>query len=404
MIDEGLIICHNCAVIVWSILKRPHLFLKKLKNFLKSFPAIIRHFDFRFLLNNFKKIDSRFLDNVFGGIHGACISISDECNFKCIFCFEHSDKYSMDLGQNRKKCMDFNTYKQLINDLSMLGIENICLAGSGEPFMHERIMDVVKYARKKKIAVYITTNGLLIDESQVKELVDLCVKEIYFSVEAASDETFSKITGSKPDNFSKILKTIRKMVEYKKRKNVDTPWITITNVITSLNYHEVVEMVKLATRLEVNAVGFHRMFFCSRRKPFLEDATLKPQEIAKLSRLLIEAMYIAKNGKINNNISFFVRLLNRGSLAEQLSYVPRIVGITREIVVLADGTVLILHFPKPIGKINGERFSKLWFSPTYCLMRAKAKPIIEKYKQFHCMSWCRGCKKEFILEEEAKAI
>ena len=99
------------------------------------------------------------------------IDLTDRCNLNCVGCWCHSDF----LGKSKLKKFDdlpYELVKKLIEDLHKLGIKEIMLSGSGEPFMYPRIMDVITLIKKKGIKLNIVTNFTLLNKEKIKKLLN----------------------------------------------------------------------------------------------------------------------------------------------------------------------------------------------------------------------------------------
>jgi hypothetical protein len=94
-----------------------------------------------------------------------------------------------------------------------------------------------------------------------------------------------------------------------------------------------------------------------------------------------------------------MKLLEEGYLVQEARYISRIKEAVNDLFVFADGTITLLDYPGAIGCIKGGSFFNIWFSPAYCLLRMKAKKI-RYHKKLECISFCRGCDKKSIIEQD----
>ena len=79
------------------------------------------------------------------------IELTNFCNLKCIMCNQVYMK-------REKGFMEEELFKKIVDEC----IENkagIRLIGLGEPFLHKKIIDFVKYVKNKKGNLNITNNG-----------------------------------------------------------------------------------------------------------------------------------------------------------------------------------------------------------------------------------------------------
>jgi len=101
------------------------------------------------------------------------------CNLKCTMC-----PHSLDGGFGEQGIMDFDIFKKVIDEGAGEGLKSIKLNIRGEPLLHPRLADMVRYAKTKGIIeVMFNTNGLLLDKAKTKALIeageDLSTEELY---------------------------------------------------------------------------------------------------------------------------------------------------------------------------------------------------------------------------------
>lgn len=108
------------------------------------------------------------------------VKITDYCPFGCKFCYMSSTL--------KGKHADLETIKKTFDLLSDLNVFEVALGG-GEPTLHPKITEIIKYGCKKNLTMNLTTYNSKIFKN--KELFDLFVKRkissIGFSVNKVSD-------------------------------------------------------------------------------------------------------------------------------------------------------------------------------------------------------------------------
>lgn len=113
--------------------------------------------------------------------------INSECNLRCSFC----DIWKWD------QSLSFDVIKETINSMGRIGIPALIVSG-GEPMLHEDILKVGQYAKSKKIVTTLNTNGLLINVSNVKDVIDSfdIVKVSMHGVEEANVKLIKQVEKS----------------------------------------------------------------------------------------------------------------------------------------------------------------------------------------------------------------
>ena len=111
-------------------------------------------------------------------------------------------------------------YKKFIQDSTKLGLEEVGLYTTGEPFLTKNIHEYIRIAKDAGVKyVYITTNGSLATEDKLVKAITAGLDSIKFSVNAGSRETYKLTHGS--DDFDKVIENIMFVSNYRKSNNID---------------------------------------------------------------------------------------------------------------------------------------------------------------------------------------
>ena len=152
----------------------------------------------------------------------ACIEVSYLCNAKCIFCkrWEIAPKKA-------KEELSTSELIKLVKNLKSLGIRHINFSG-GEPLLKKDIFKIAQYAKSLGINTMVNTNGLLIDESNIKDVVK-SFNRITVSIDTLNEEKYKLIRGV--PGLKKSLHAIDLIAKYKKPR--------VKLVLTAENLDEV---------------------------------------------------------------------------------------------------------------------------------------------------------------------
>jgi len=139
------------------------------------------------------------------------IELTTICNSSCIICPHSSIK--------RKKIMDFNLFKKIIDEASKYDIKNIFPTLYGEPFLDNNLLKALRYIREKipKSKIRLISNGSVMNDKQVDEVVkEHLIDNIDFSLDAINPETYNFVR--KGLNYEitikKIMNFLKKNKEY----------------------------------------------------------------------------------------------------------------------------------------------------------------------------------------------
>lgn len=149
--------------------------------------------------------DRRLTDSHGRVIHDLRVSVTDRCNYKCVYCRtgEFGAQYP-ELG--------IDEYLRLIKLFVNLGIEKVRLTG-GEPLLRNGLIELIqelaslRTLKGETLDLALTTNGHLLDKL-AKPLIDAGLDRVTVSMDAVDAPTFERITRV-PGSFRKVLAGIR---------------------------------------------------------------------------------------------------------------------------------------------------------------------------------------------------
>jgi cyclic pyranopterin phosphate synthase len=139
------------------------------------------------------------------------VSITDRCNYKCVYCRTGSE------GAQFAE-LPLQDYLRIIRVFVSLGIQKVRLTG-GEPLLRKNIVELVQElaalrcasetdgALDKKLDLAITTNGHLL-AGMAAPLARAGLSRITVSMDAVDPATFARITRV-PGSFEKVLAGVR---------------------------------------------------------------------------------------------------------------------------------------------------------------------------------------------------
>ena len=147
-------------------------------------------------------------DNYGREINYLRISLTENCNLKCIYCLP--EDFSPKLCEDDKVLSTEDVLKITESGVE-LGINKVRLTG-GEPLLRKDIVEIVRGISLQGIKeIYLTTNGVLLAE-KAKALKEAGLCGINVSLDTLDKELFKKIT--RGGNLSKVLAGIEKAKEY----------------------------------------------------------------------------------------------------------------------------------------------------------------------------------------------
>jgi mycofactocin radical SAM maturase len=110
--------------------------------------------------------------------------------------------------------------------------------GGGEPFLRDDFLDILRYAHSRGLTTCVSTNGTLLDEVLVDELLRIPPVYLQVSLDGACRETNDRIRG--PGTFTRILAGIELLSER------GYPDLSLNMVVTRTNVGEIGDFDRLA--------------------------------------------------------------------------------------------------------------------------------------------------------------
>jgi len=165
----------------------------------------------------------------------------DRCNQSCVFCARnkimHPDiPYSVNTGGK----MDEDIIDKVIEQTTMHGLYSINIAW-GEPLLYKNIFEIIKrFSTSGVVDLRLVTNGLLLGKF-IDEVFESRLVNLYVSIDAFSDETYSILRGK---GYQEVVENLLTFIEEKRYRKSFLPIIRVSFVETDENRHEM-EMFKV---------------------------------------------------------------------------------------------------------------------------------------------------------------
>lgn len=161
------------------------------------------------------------------------------CNFTCPMCTWSAESNA---GKGKATWLNFDIFKQIIDDGVPKGLKAIRLNFINEPLIRRDIIDFIKYAKSKGILdIYLSTNGSLLSNKMSEKIVNSGLTRLQVSLDAFTEETYNKIrTGG---DYNKVVSNIMNFVEVRNRLKSELPTLRVNFVKTEVNINELDDFV-----------------------------------------------------------------------------------------------------------------------------------------------------------------
>ena len=151
------------------------------------------------------------------------IELTSHCNFSCPICPNRL------LDGKDKGFMDFSLFKKITDEAQDFLFE-ANLAHRGESLLHPRLLEMIAYAKERRLYTRLHTNGSLLSEKMAEGILSSGLDRLSFSFDGYDKETYEKFRAG--GQFEKTVDNIVRFLEIKKRAQAKKP-LTVIEVVAS---------------------------------------------------------------------------------------------------------------------------------------------------------------------------
>lgn len=290
---------------------------------------------------------------------GLPISISIEpttsCNLRCPECPSGLRNFTRPTGM-----LDILFYQNLIDQISD-HLWYLTFYFQGEPYLHPKFTEMVKYAVSKRIYTATSTNAHFISDENAKKTIESGLHRLIISVDGATQETYSQYRVG--GQLEKVIDGTKKILEWKKKLKSKTPYVIFQFLVVKPNEHEIKQIQEMAQALGVDEVKFKtaQVYDFENGHPLIPE-----QEQYSRYKKSADGKWIIKNELLNQCWRMWSGC-----------------------VITWDGKVVPCCFDKDaqhqLGDLRKERFIEIWNSAAYNNFRSK---ILQSRKQIDICTNC----------------
>jgi radical SAM protein with 4Fe4S-binding SPASM domain len=290
---------------------------------------------------------------------GSPISISFEpttsCNLRCPECPSGLRSFTRPTGM-----LADNLFKKTIDELHQK-LWYLIFYFQGEPYLHPRFLDLVKYAANKGIYTATSTNAHYLTDDNARQTVESGLDRIIISIDGTTQDVYQAYrVGGRLD---KVLEGTRNLVKWKKKLKSKKPFIIFQFLVVRPNEHQLKDVKTLAKQLEVDDVWFK---------------TAQIYDYAQGSPLIPTIDYYSRYQQQPN-----------GTYAIKNKLLNHCWKMWHSCVITWDGLVVPCCFDKDaehrLGDLKSQTFKQLWRGTHYRQFR---KSLLKSRSE---IDMCRNC-------------
>ncbi len=172
------------------------------------------------------------------GPHVVELYWQDRCNVDCFFC-------STAEVRSGNATLPGERIIRLFDELSAMGTRGVRLAGGGEPLFRKDAPELLRAARERGLRVTdVTTNGVLLTEGIVRELLATGCDQVTVSLNAGDPRTYAAMMQTTPANFDRVIANVKRAAAMKKAARASTV-IRLQFLVYRDNYRTLPQMYRL---------------------------------------------------------------------------------------------------------------------------------------------------------------
>ena len=274
------------------------------------------------------------------------IECTNTCNLRCLMC-------QIPFNKMNPGFMKIGLLDKILNEIreNNFSLPSVKFNFRGEPLMHPRIADLVKKSKEAGVLeVQFNTNGALLQEELIYNLINAGLVRIKFSVDAVIPEIYNAIR--KGANFEETISKILKFIEIRNKLDKDFPIIQVQMVYMASTHKYVKDYIKFWED-KVNRIGFSRY----RSDHNIIDEAGKIKELSK-KRIPCHQLW-------------------------------------QRLVITWDGIVLMCcgdhQLKNPVGNLQNQTLSEIWKGEKMNKMRS----LHSKF-QFDSIEACKECQVNYL--------
>jgi radical SAM protein with 4Fe4S-binding SPASM domain len=183
-------------------------------------------------------------------IKGLPISIAFEpttsCNLRCPECPSGLRSFTRPTGT-----LDQSLFENVIDQLSG-NLTYLTFYFQGEPYLHPKFLNMVRYASSKGIYTATSTNAHYLKDEIALQTVNAGLDRLIISIDGTSQQSYEsyRVGGS----LEKVIEGTQNILAWKKKLKSVTPHVVFQFLVVAPNEHQIPEVYSLAKKLGVDQV------------------------------------------------------------------------------------------------------------------------------------------------------
>jgi radical SAM protein with 4Fe4S-binding SPASM domain len=281
------------------------------------------------------------------------IEPTNRCNLSCPECPSGNGAMVRPLG-----LMPMEDFTRLVDEIRH-EVFYLQLFFQGEPFIHNHLLEMVRYARSRRMYVSISTNAHYLRPAVAEEVIASGLDRLIVSIDGMTQEVYEqyRVGGS----LAKVHEALENLDAARRSASKSTTELTLQLLVTRQNEEQLPQLRDLARR-------------------YRADVALKTMQVYSIESA---EKFLPTDPRYSRYENVDGELRTRNALHN------RCVRLWERSVVTWDGIVVPCCFDKdaayPLGQLGETRFADIWQSETYHDFRRR---VLHNRRD---IDMCRNC-------------
>lgn len=264
--------------------------------------------------------------------------LTSKCNQACIMCYNQSG-----LSKNTENHdIDIDKLLNIAHELAAVNVPQIIISGGEPTLLGNDLFKIMDLFHEKGSHFVFITNGMLINEKNIKQFAKYNYAWMQFSIDGATSEIHDSIRGVK-GAFKKVIHAVALA-----RAN-GIP-VGIASTIQRKNLHETSDMIDLAYHLGAYKHTLGEFMYAGRAVLNQDDISLDEKDIIQIRKTIL---------KKRNQYAGLIQILKPFDPALALRI--RMSTAASGLVIRPDGEVRIdCQAPARIGNVKDKNILDIW--------------------------------------------
>jgi len=169
------------------------------------------------------------------------------CNLECVMC--PTGRHDM---RRKKGYMSFDLFRQIVDEMAP-HIQITTLHIWGEPLLHPRLFEMIRYCRDHHLKTEISSNATLLNEERARALLDAGLDLLYLCQDGVKPETYEAIR--RRADFAETRANILRFLEMKVAGGYRQPFVNLQIIEMAPTAAEIATFVREWSRPGVDQIN-----------------------------------------------------------------------------------------------------------------------------------------------------